>query len=278
VTFGVGNVLGTTVRIWVRNLPRFFLLTVICYVPILAWNLAISIDSFGGWVMEHVDFPLQRLHPALQLEAASGAWIPFAVLGAAIAMCTVGRLRDERVSIWQGLAWTLRRLPWIVGVAFLVRIVTYGVSLTITIARWDDGRYFLLRSTFEYVLVELLWVVLMSLVFVAIPVAIVERRGVFASIRRSLVLGRGERIKVFAVKLVHTVVFSAVFFGTTWLFLVSSDDMTQYADRLVIYAYVRFGINAFLMSLASVLAAVVYERLRAAKEGATPSQLQTVFD
>lgn len=278
MTFGVGNVLATTVRLWARELPRFFLLTVICFVPIIAWNILMSVDAVGGALYEHVYHPLQRLHPALGPHVVSGEWITDALLGAAITLCVVGRLRDERVSIWRALGATLRRLPSIVGIALIVRLLTWGPGMVIAVLRWDENQFVPRFSLLEWTLSELLWIVLMSLFLVALPVAIAERRGVWSSIGRAFALGRGERSKVFAVKLVHTAVLVALFYGTSWVLLLSSDTAADYGRRFMVYAYVRFGIELVIASLAAVLAAVVYERLRASKEGATPTQLQTVFD
>ena len=156
MTFGVGNVLATTVRLWARNLPRFFLLTVVCFLPIIAWNILLSIDAIAGALYEHVYYPLQRLHPALGPHVVSGEWITDALLGSAIALCVVGILRDERLSIWRALGATLRRLPSIVGVALIVRLLTWGPGTLIAVLRWDENQFVPHISMFEWALSELL--------------------------------------------------------------------------------------------------------------------------
>jgi hypothetical protein len=274
VTFSVGNVLATTVRIWIRNLPRFLLLTVICYLPILGWNLLYAAQH--EVLDEHVFRPIARLHPEL-LDAVSGHWIPLTVLGAAVAVCTVGRLGDERVSIWRALAIALRRLPWLVGVGLIVRFATTGVMTVIAIVRWDDAAFGTRASAVETIVYELLLVALVSLFIAAVPAAAVERRGVFSSIARAFTLARGERFKVFAIKLVHTAVITGIFVAADLLLFQLSATAADYGQNYLIYAYVRLAMQVILYSLAGVLAAVIYERLRASKEGPAPSVLQRVF-
>lgn len=274
--FGVGNVFAATFRIWFRNLPRFLLLTVICWLPIVAFDFLLVNDAVMAFMNRHIYGPLMEVHPEA-IEAAFGSWLPLSVLVAAIAMCTVGQLRDEPLSIWRGLAIALRRLPWIIAVALVVRLATWGVVMVITILR-SDPQDFTRERMIEDVLSDLLWIVLLSLFVATIPAAVVERRGVLATLGRAFVLARGQRIRVFAIKLAHHVLLVALYMGSNHLLLASSDSMAQYGERFRILAYVRLGMNVVLASLAAVLAAVVYERLRESKEGATPGQLQNVFD
>ncbi|MDQ3336440.1 MAG: hypothetical protein M4D80_14830 [Myxococcota bacterium] len=274
MTFSVGDVLATTVKIWVRNLPRFFLLTVICYLPILGWSWLYA--AHHEVLDEHVFKPIARLHPELA-DVVSGKWVPLTVLSAAVAVCTVGRLGDERVTIWRALVIAMRRLPWLVGVAFIVRVATTGVMTVIAIVRWDDDAFATRASAAETIVYEVLLVALVSLFIVAVPVAAVERRGVLSSIARAFTLARGERVKVFAIMLVETVAIAGIFIGADLLLLQVSDTATEYGQNFLIYAYVRFAMRVILYSLAGVLAAVIYERLRASKEGPVPSMLQRVF-
>ena len=276
MSFGVGNVLATTVRIWLRNLPRFFLLTVICYVPIVGWNFLLAIDGLDELV-QRLYGRLVNLHPALVPEAASGAWIVLALFSAAIATCTVSLVRGERVGIWRGLASSLRRAPWLVGTALLLRLFTSGVLVLVTILRWEPGQY-MARSTPTWWIVNgALWIVLSSVFLGAIPAAIVERRGVLSSLTRAFTLARGERFKVIAVVLVHYVLLVALYM-LSWKLVVESADETVMLSRFELYSYLRFGLEILLASLGAVLAAVVFERLREAKEGPAPTHLHTVFE
>ena len=64
----VGSVLATTARVWVRNLPRFFVLAILAYVPTVAWYLALTIPRVNRFVNEHVYLPLTNLHPAFAMS------------------------------------------------------------------------------------------------------------------------------------------------------------------------------------------------------------------
>lgn len=273
----VGNVLATTFRIWIRNLPRFLLVTAIAFVPIVGWNFLLAIDEVGQFFNKHFYQPFVELHPALRFDIPSGSWIPFALLTGAIAPCVVAILRDERISIWRGVAIAFRRAPWLIAIALIVRMSTTWVLTLVQIALWDGDRFYLSRTTFEWIGYTLLWVALASILLTAMPVAVTERRGVFSSLARAWRLARGERIKVFAVVFVHHALMVAIYYGL-YMVMIGWQPTDDFRERFEIYGYVRLGAELVLASLYVVLAAVLFERLRASKEGPAETQLQRVFD
>ncbi|MBA3502893.1 MAG: hypothetical protein M4D80_04780 [Myxococcota bacterium] len=278
----VGNVLATTFRLWGRNLPRFFLLTVVCYLPIVGWYALHEISAVKDALHNYLYEPLFRLHPMLHPEAVGLGFIPLAVFAAAAAVCIVATLRDERASIWRGLAVALRRLPALVVIALVTRLATTGIASVIRIVRYDPDRpYASPDTTYPWlVLLAVIWIVAWSFFISAIPAATLERRGPFSAIARGFALARGNWIKILAVVLVHYVLVFALYMTVSQLMLpwVFGGDHEDTQSRLQIYAYVRLGIEVLLVPLAAILAAVVYERLRAAKEGPAPNQLDRVFD
>jgi hypothetical protein len=279
MSFGVGNVLATTVRIWVRNLPRFLLLTVICYLPILAWFLLLQIDSVNDLAQRQFYRRLYDLHPVLlSSDAGSATWIFVAVLAAAVATCTVAQLRGERVGIGRGLATSLRCMPSLVGSAFVVRLATVGVFTAISILRWDEtlmGR----TSLTWLVAYQALWATLASLFVATLPAVVIERRGVVSALGRSVGLAHGNRIKVLAVVLVHQALMFGIYVLLYELMMPSpGEDYGDLERRFQLYAYVRFGVELVFVSLGAVVAAVVYERLREAREGPAPGTLDRIFE
>jgi len=276
--FGVGSVLATTFRVYGRNLPRFFLLTVLAYVPIVGFSFLLEIDAVQELVAKLYNW-FARLHPALRYDAPSGSWIPIAMLAAAIAVCTVGTMRDQRTSIWRGAATAFRRIHWIVITAFLVRLSTEGVSTVVQIALWDDEtRFYRAFSLTAYVAYAALWIVLGTIFLVAIPAVALERRGPFSALARAWTLARGERLKVLAIVLVHYVLVVGLYYGLYFAMMSDPGDVSNIEDRFLYYGFARLALEVFLAPLHAVLVAVVFERLRAAKEGPGEDQLQRVFD
>lgn len=274
----VGHVLRTAFLLWFRNLPRFLLLTAVCFVPIVGWYLLLRIPAVSRAVFAYVEVPLAKLHPVLEGQAASGRWIVFALLGAAIATCTVARLRGERASIWRGLASAVRRAPWLVGTALIVRLATTGVITAIQIAQWDPEDRFRTPSLTSIIAHDALWVALASLFLAAIPAAVIERRGVLSAIARGFTLARGARIRVLAALLVYQALMAGIYYLLYRLVLVPA--FTEYGFsswRYELYAWLQFGIQVVFAALAPILAAVIYERLRAAKEGPSEGELDRVF-
>ena len=271
----VGNVLATSFRSWVRNFPRFFLLTVIAYVPIIAFYLLLLNDRIGevvGWVFNWYT----QLHPALRHDTPGLAWIPFGIFNGAIAVCIVGQLRDERVSIWRALAIALRHAHWIVAIALLARVATTLPITLIEIARWDDQRWLRGRSELTMAAYAAISIAITSYVVCALPAAAVERRKLAGAFVRAWRVVRGERWKVLVVVLVHYALTFAISMTLFYGILVRA--VNYGSDRIMLYSYLRFGIEILMLPLAPIIAAVLFERLRAAKEGPAETQLQRIFD
>jgi hypothetical protein len=277
----VGNALATIVRVWGRNLPRFLLLTVVCYLPIVGGYAVLSIDAVEALLNKHVYLALYELHPGLDAREVVGlGWIVLAVFGAAIALCTVAELRGARTSIWRGLALAIRRTLPLIAVAFIARLATHGIALAIRIARWDpDGSLYQNADTiYAQAFFSVLWIVTSALFIAALPVAAIERRGAFAAIARGFAVLRGQWPKVLAVVLVHYVLVVALYVGLSQLMLPWIMGSEDFEHRFMIYGFIRFALELVLFALGPTVAAVIYERAREAKEGPAPDQLDRVFD
>ena len=276
--FGIGNVLGTTFRIWGRRLPRFVVLVLLFHVLLLGWYALLWTD-WGGRIVERYYFrPLFDAHPILSGTASSGMWIITTLLGASIALWVIGHLRGERVALGDAIAGTLRRVLGLFVVGLVVRMLTLGVLVLGAMLLWDRDEWYS-RGDGTFIVWGVAWTILMSLLVAVVPALVVERRGPLSALARGFALGRGHRIKVFAIVLVGQVLYFGVYF-LLYTFMIPSpyDDLETYRWRLELYGYVTLAVEALLASLWAVGDAVVYEKLREAKEGPAPSQLHSVFD
>jgi hypothetical protein len=243
-----GVVLGRGFRIFFGGFLPFFVVATIAHAPLLAYSIYLATKT-----LSLVD--LQRWALALQLAA-----IPCGQFAAAaILHGTLARLRGERASIASTRAIGLRRLLPAVAVAILFFLVVALGSLLLLVPG----------------------VLAMLTFYVAVPVAVVERPGVFASLRRSAQLTLGHRGDLFAVVIVQVCLFLAVhlihFFG-----LRAAVESAVAAGRdpwVLIKAdmFVGLGIDTAYAVLSGVLCGVVYSDLRAIKDGVGTDELAQVF-
>jgi len=107
----------------------------------------------------------------------------------------------------------------------------------------------------------------------AVPAVVVERPGIWGSIKRSAELTKGNRWRVFAL----LVIFYIVIMGMAWVLglfglPILVPDGTVFAI-IVLYAWSGITTTFF-----AVFGAVLYHDLRIAKEGVSTEQIAAVFD
>ena len=164
---------------------------------------------------------------------------------------TLQQLRGTRISIFESLRAAMVRVVPVVGVTLVTAIATGLASLLLIIPG----------------------IIVFTTYLIVIPVTLAERLGVRASMRRSAELTVGNRMQIFFA----VVIVFAVQFGLHYLALkftsshtdrkfITVDDMPQ---RHLTIPLLR-AVGQILMTLGSVLPAVIYEHLRVAKEGGAP--------
>lgn len=221
--FGVGGVLGTSWRVWKRNLLPFTLIALAIYAPDVALRATVT-------------------DPNLQL-----ALLPFSILlntllAASLTYGVVMELHGTRPSLRTCIVNGVGQLGPVIGVVFLT---TLGIGLGLVII-------------VPGILLMLTW-------YVVVPVAIVERLGVMASMQRSreLTLGyKGKLFLVLVVTLVPTI-------GLPYLF---EEMFTGVA-----LAVVSIVSSAMVGSLLAVVTAVAYTALRHVKEGTRLPEIASAF-
>jgi hypothetical protein len=112
--------------------------------------------------------------------------------------------------------------------------------------------------------------VVAAIVYVATPIAALERVGVGASIRRSAELTRGSRWPIFGALLLV----GAIHFGTD--FLLAFVAATQRMLRE--WTWIHVSVTLLLAPFGAILPAVAYGMLRAGKESVDARRVAAVFD
>lgn len=108
-------------------------------------------------------------------------------------------------------------------------------------------------------------VILMLRWYVAVPVALLEKRGVMGSLRRSRELTEGRKGQLFVLFFVYW----STIFGLTFL----TEDMFPKN----VLALVNVGMGAMMGAFGAVLIAVSYSLLRRDKDGTTAPELATAY-
>jgi hypothetical protein len=128
-------------------------------------------------------------------------------------------------------------------------------------------------------------IILACMWWVAVPVSIVEKAGVFGSLSRSAELTKGARMKIFGIVLLY-VLFSLIVGIVSLTLLVGSNfslaSLTQNSMALMInglsvYLVVSQIAGALVFAFVSVVVAVCYAELRRIKEGVSVKDVAHIF-
>lgn len=238
----IGSVIERSIGLVFGNGMQVLAMVALVTSPVLVYRAAVLAGVF------HPPWLLGQGFDVVLLGLA----VVLGNLGAAACVHMVmARLRGEPVTIGTSLASAVVRLPTVVGVAIVVGLTTaVGMMLCL-----------------------LPGLLVMTMMWVAIPAAVVENRGVFDAIQRSVELTEGNRLRIFLLALLLFAVFQGSAFAAG-LFLGSTfgTQALKAAHLLdLVVSIVQGSFNAVLYSL-------VYHDLRRIREGLDVEDLVAVFE
>jgi hypothetical protein len=239
VPFRVGDVLSKAFSVFGSKLVSFLLLAFVPLIPLLAFNVLTS----GGPRL--VGQPAQT---SGVLDGLSSLIIfVFGLVAQAMTLyAAFQQMAGRPFDIAQSLGVGFARLVPVLCVALLSTVFT-GVA---------------------FILLFVPGLIVLCMLYVAIPVCVIEKPGIFASLDRSAKLTKGSRWQIFGLlALVGTISAIAQFVLGMLVNLVSVWGML-----------LNFGWQLVATSFGAVLAAVVYHDLRLSKEGMDIDNLANVFD
>jgi len=197
------------------------------------------------------------------------------VATAGIAHGTFEALRGRKPRLGACLGEGFSRLFPVLGVAILTILALLATVLPGVLIGMFAGRGVLI---FLFLLSLIPMFMVLTLLWVAIPVCVVERPGVSASLGRSAALTKGERWRLFGI----IVILMLVNWGISLLsnvITVPVASMGAGATTLaVVGGVVGIVTTGLYTALNAVMAAVAYHDLRVAKEGIGIDQIAAVFD
>jgi hypothetical protein len=247
-TFSVGNAIGTAFSVLFRNIVPFGILCLLVTAPsFLFWLLpGIGVSENYGVTDSGISY---------RWNAVGGggfAYLLQLVLGqlgtAALTYGTFQDLRGRQASLDE----CVRR-----GIALILPVIGVAIVMTIIISVGT-----LLLVVPGLIFATMLWV--------AIPVAVVERPGVIASLKRSATLTKGHRWQIFGILILLVLISVAL----GWLV----GFVLPLSGTVTIAAFGNWVVQAFTTALGAVIAAVSYHALRVSKEGGDINDIAAVFD
>jgi hypothetical protein len=237
--FRVGRVLSHTMTVLSHRFLTFFIVSFVAFVPIIVLQKATaSAERDPAQALTMVGVSLAMLVLMLVLNMLSSAVILHGAFQ---------DMRNRPVSLAESLKVGLRRFLPLMGLAFLVALLMV-IGLI----------FLIIPGLFLYTI----W-------FVSVAACVVERTGAWASMRRSRELTKGHRWKVFGIVLL--LILLSLLNPLLQLVLTAAGGETLATIGTAIW-------TAIGASFSSVIIAVTYYELRAAKEGIDIEQIAAVFD
>ena len=256
--------LGRGLSLWAKDLPTYFGMGLAVHIPyaaLLAYVNFVKPELVQTAGFHALDFVLPQV-------------LGF-VLSATIIHSVFQRLRGQRPRIAAAFSVGMQRLPAVLVVSILIwlRVLLLGLVGPIFLAVSLGEGSFGILSVFG-LLVSVVGGIYAVFIYVglwiAVPVAVVEKLGPLRAMRRSWELSRGERWPIVVVLVIFLVLMS--FF----LVVVAGLGALVLPEE---WAWVLgFLIGVSVVSAQSVVNAVVYHDLRVAKEGVDTAELAAIFD
>jgi hypothetical protein len=253
--FRVGRVFSRSIGILSRHFGKFFLLTAIATAPSLIL-LVIGLSSFKPTVGPT---GVPNISGAMIAAVVGGGllWVVLYLLSQAVVL--YGAFQDMRgkpFSIGVSLKWGLARLLPIIGLSICM-VVAIGI-----------GSILLVVPGF----------IVLSMLYVSLPVCVVEKLGAFESMGRSAALTKGYRWRIFGIYLLLTLIVGIIGGVVQVAAGVVVHLAAVGAIGSIIAGVVNFAWNALAGAFQAVVAVVAYHDLRVMKEGVDVEQIAAVFD
>lgn len=245
--FSAGNALGDTFKIAFRNILPFGIMAVIVNVLIYGVNIAVGLDAASLEAANEIN---QQNPIAIIVTIVVSLFFGY-FLSAAITYGTYQDIRGRKA----GVAACIGR-----GIALLFPVAGAAILMLILVC-------------FGTILFIIPGILVFIIYFVVVPVVVVERPGVVASLGRSAELTKGNRWRILGLIVVLVLISTVVSMAAGGL-SVAAMEMAGFGGVIVF--------NVLFQSLSSmfwaVVPAVAYYHLRRAKEGIEIEQIAAVFD
>ena len=259
--FRIGRVLSTAWSVYMRNFTPFSMVALVLLLPLLFIQLFMMPIAEAG-----EDVAVVEVFGIVGVIYALLTLLLTQLVTATVVYGTIQEMRHNSVSTGEVLTRGLQLALPVLGVVLVASVaVALAVGSVAFVAILATG-----SGVFGILLAMIPGLTLFVMFWVAIPVAVVERPGVFASLKRSIFLTKGNRWRIvglvgllWLVAALITSLASAVFLGT---------------GAVGIYPYIDHVLTAFFTVVIAVVGAVGYHDLRLLKDGVDVDGIASVFD
>ncbi|MEM9491740.1 MAG: hypothetical protein AAGC55_21520 [Myxococcota bacterium] len=247
----IGDILRTSASVWSGHFLPFTLVTAVAFVPLLLVEQAILGQGADEQTVQQ--WNLLKVLLNLVLTFVASAPIVFGALR---------QMHGKPAGIGTCVRVAASRLGSVLGVALALTGLIIGVWLLSMVLSSLHPQVGALAFT-----VLLLFVVVT--LYVAVPVALFERPGALASLRRSYQLTDGCKRYLLGVLLLLTM-----------LTLLTVEVLAQGINAVspASLPFLEWTVSVIFGGLSAVVTAVVYQRLRAAKERTSVADLLRAFE
>ncbi|NIA71817.1 hypothetical protein HBA54_24785 [Pelagibius litoralis] len=237
----IGGVLNRTYGVLVANLAPFLTISYLLAVPLLVFNLL----GGGGLAVGASGIGLSYFIAMLLSLATTYITMGALVYG------TIAHMRGQPA----GFSTCLTS-----GLSVIVPVILVAIVVTLLILL--GSMLLIVPGIFATVLTA-----------VAVPAAVVDRTGVWGSVKRSAELTKGNRLRVLGL----LVIFYGVVMGIGWAVTLVGLPLMR-PDGTILAALAQFVWSGMVTAFFAVFGAVLYHDLRVAKEGINTAQIAAVFD
>ena len=239
--FRLATVFGKSFDIFSRRFVPIILVTIIAQIPNYVAQFTVS-EPKPGMTLDALMWMLGGLLVAFFIGIVAGS-----LSGGVVMYGVIQELRGRRFSAVESFSVVLARLLPVIGVALCSGIlIILGLSLLIV----------------PGLILACMW-------YVAVPVCIAERTGVFASMSRSRVLTKGYRWRLFGILLLFAIAVLIGIFTIGMVFAMVSPTALKIS---------QLAVGTIIGAFGGVLGGVFYYELRVAKEGVDIDKIASVFD
>jgi hypothetical protein len=257
----VGDVLASSFNLSFKYFIPFMVISAIALSPILLWGLTILMQEDIYVALENLGF-FGRAAGFLTFvcqQLAAGSII-FAIILAH---------KGESFSIGKCLSVGMRSILPLIGYAFLLGLIMFGIALPVIIAAVVGGGF----GGFVMILVipvAIAVVIVTCAAYVSAPAVVVEKLGPRAALKRSFELTRDNRLRIFGIVLV----LGLINHGIDFVITKSTFESGEIKTYLVLYL-VTMVVFTIIQTVAT---ARTYLMLKLGREGADVEDLAAVFD
>jgi hypothetical protein len=236
--FSAGHVVNQTFSVLSRNLPPFFLVSLVANLP----NALTYAPRMG------VVAPGSASAGLVLMFGGFGTMVLGTICQAALLYAAFDSMRGRPVDLAESLKVGLRRFFPVLGASICAVVL----------------------SALAFVALVIPGLIVVTMLFVTIPACVVEGLGPIKSMGRSARLTKGHRWKIFGL------VFAMIIVGLIVQSILGGLGRAIGGPILGIIVLVLWG--AVLSAFNAILAIVIYHDLRVAKEGVDTDQIAAVFD